>query len=124
MTVAPLDGVAPGLDDAPLLVPKVILLHGVQVPELGAVAEDDDHPVLNHSGRVSRAVNLAAEGAQASTCLRISRLHSLVSRFRLQSSLLTWPGLMTPPYMKSLLLWITTEWPYLSLGGRPPSLLT
>ena len=59
--VTALHGVAAGLNDGPLLVAEVILLHGVQVAQAGAVPEYDDHPVLHHRGSVARAVDLSTQ---------------------------------------------------------------
>ena len=56
VAVAALHRVAPGLDDAPLLVAEVVLLYGVEVAVLQTVPEDDDRPVLHHGGGVARAV--------------------------------------------------------------------
>ena len=44
MAVAALDRVALGLDHVPLSAAKVVLLHRVQEPVLGRVAEYQDHP--------------------------------------------------------------------------------
>ena len=56
--VPALHRVAPGLDDASLLVAEVVVLHSVEVAVLRAVPEDDDHPIV---GCVARVVNIAAQ---------------------------------------------------------------
>ena len=65
VAVAALHWVALGLYDGPLPVAEVILLHSVEVAELRAVAEDDDHSVLDDGGGVASAVDLPAQRAQA-----------------------------------------------------------
>ena len=49
MAVAALDRVALGLDHVPLSAAKVVLLHRVQEPVLGRVAEYQDHPEEKYS---------------------------------------------------------------------------
>ena len=56
--VPALHRVAPGLDDASLLVAEVVVLHGVEVVVLRAVPEDDDHPIV---GGVARVVDITAQ---------------------------------------------------------------
>ena len=56
--VPALHRVAPGLDDASLLVAEVVVLHSVEVAVLRAVPEDDDHPIV---GCVARVVDIAAQ---------------------------------------------------------------
>ena len=70
VAVAALHRVAPGLDDAPLLVAEVVLLYGVEVAVLQTVPEDDDRPVLHHGGGVARAVTPGT--AQCSQTARLS----------------------------------------------------
>lgn len=48
-------------------------LNSVQEAELGRVAKDDDHPVLDDSGRMAGAVDLPAEIAV--TAASVHRLH-------------------------------------------------
>ena len=71
--VAPLDGVALGLDHVPLLVLEVVLLHSVQETVLGGVAEHDEHPVLDQCGRVPCTMYFTAHFAD--TAAGINGLH-------------------------------------------------
>ena len=59
VAAAALHRVAPGhgLDDAPLLVAEVVLLHCVEVAVLQTVPDDDDHPVLHQGRGVACAVS-------------------------------------------------------------------